>query len=141
MRSSGRRLAEVAAMLRETVCEGITTADLDAMAEDKIRSMGAIPAFKGYAPDGGTPFPSTICASPNEQVVHVPAADSNEAVVLEQEEETRVERRGHEAALLHGLRRLGLEPEGGVSEPVHELIHPAEEALLDSWNSPPRQLA
>ena len=70
MRSSGRRLAEVAAMLRETVCEGITTADLDAMAEDKIRSMGAIPAFKGYAPDGGTPFPSTICASPNEQVVH-----------------------------------------------------------------------
>lgn len=70
MRSSGRRLAEVAAMLREAVCEGITTADLDAMAEDKIRSMGSIPAFKGYAPDGGTPFPATICASPNEQVVH-----------------------------------------------------------------------
>lgn len=70
MRSSGRRLAEVRAMLEEAVAPGVSTADLDAMAEDKIRSMGAQPAFKGYSVDGVPPFPATICASPNSQVVH-----------------------------------------------------------------------
>lgn len=70
MRGNGRRLAEVGARLREAIAPGITTADLDAMAEEHIRSMGAIPSFKGYGPGGAPPFPATICASPNEQVVH-----------------------------------------------------------------------
>ena len=70
MRASGRRLAEVSARLREEVCVGISTADLDAIAEGMIRDMGAVPAFKGYAVEGAPPFPATICASPNEQVVH-----------------------------------------------------------------------
>ena len=70
MRSSGRRLAEVGARLREVVDVGVSTHDLDQIAEDMIRSMGAIPAFKGYAVEGVPPFPATICASPNEQVVH-----------------------------------------------------------------------
>ena len=70
MRSSGRRLAEVGALLREAIADGITTADIDAIAEDRIRSMGSQPAFKGYSVDGVPPFPATICASPNEQVVH-----------------------------------------------------------------------
>ena len=70
MRANGRRLAEVAAMLREAVAVGITTGELDAMAEKKIRSMGALPSFKGYAVPGAPPFPATICASLNEQVVH-----------------------------------------------------------------------
>lgn len=75
MRSSGRRLAEVGARLRETVANGISTADLDAIAEEMIRDMGAVPAFKGYAVEGAPPFPATICASPNEQVVHgIPTA-------------------------------------------------------------------
>ena len=69
MRDNGRRLAEVSALLREAVVPGITSLDLDAIAEEKIRSMGAIPSFKGYVVDK-TPFPATICASPNEQVVH-----------------------------------------------------------------------
>jgi len=70
MRSSGRRLAEVGARLRETVTVGISTVDLDRIADEMIRNMGAIPAFKGYAVEGAPPFPATICASPNEQVVH-----------------------------------------------------------------------
>ena len=75
MRSSGRRLAEVGARLRESVCVGISTADLDRMAEEMIRDMGAVPAFKGYAVEGTPPFPATICASPNAQVVHgIPTA-------------------------------------------------------------------
>jgi methionyl aminopeptidase len=70
MRSSGRRLAEVGARLREAVVVGVSTADLDRIADELIRDMGAIPAFKGYAVEGAPPFPATICASPNEQVVH-----------------------------------------------------------------------
>jgi len=70
MRSSGRRLAEVGARLREAIDVGISTADIDAIAEEMIRNMGAVPAFKGYVVEGVPPFPATICASPNEQVVH-----------------------------------------------------------------------
>jgi len=70
MRSSGQRLAEVGAMLREAVCPGITTLDLDRMAEDKMRALGATPAFKGYAVAGAPPFPASLCTSINDQVVH-----------------------------------------------------------------------
>ncbi len=70
MRSSGQRLAEVAALLKEAVQPGITTLQLDRMAEEHTKKLGAIPAFKGYAVEGAPPFPGTICASVNEQVVH-----------------------------------------------------------------------
>ncbi len=69
MRQSGRKLAEVAAILRAAVRPGITTLDLDRMAEEETLRRGGIPSFKGYTV-GGPPFPATICASPNEQVVH-----------------------------------------------------------------------
>jgi len=58
----------VAAVLRETrrhVRPGVTTKELDAAAEKFIRSQGATPAFKGYRG-----FPGSICASPNDMVVH-----------------------------------------------------------------------
>ena len=70
MRSSGRRLAEVSARLREVVDVGVSTQELDRIAEEMIRGMGAVPAFKGYSVDGVPPFPATICASPNQEVVH-----------------------------------------------------------------------
>ena len=69
MRDNGRRLAEVAELLRASIVPGATTQDLDAIAEEKIRAMGALPSFKGYVVDR-VPFPATICASFNEQVVH-----------------------------------------------------------------------
>lgn len=69
MRDNGRRLAEVAAVLRERAVPGISTLELDAIAEERIRAMGAIPSFKGYVTEK-VPFPATICASFNEQVVH-----------------------------------------------------------------------
>lgn len=65
MREAGKLLAQVEAMLAKTVTPGITTAYLDRLAEDYIRSHGGIPSFKGY---GG--FPSTLCTSINEEVVH-----------------------------------------------------------------------
>ena len=71
MRNSGRRLAEVAAALREAVGVGVSTAELDQIAEKMTSDLGGVPSFKGYRVPGiPNPFPATICASPNEQVVH-----------------------------------------------------------------------
>jgi len=70
MRDSGRRLAEVAATLREAVRPGVTTGELDDLAERTIRALGGIPSFKGYKAGGNVPFPATICASRDEEVVH-----------------------------------------------------------------------
>jgi len=65
MRHAGYIVALVHAGLREMVKPGVTTAELDEWAEDKIRSEGVIPTFKGYSG-----FPATLCTSVNEQVVH-----------------------------------------------------------------------
>jgi methionyl aminopeptidase len=71
MRQAGRIVAEVLAILTEKAVPGVTTQELDRIAEEHIRAYGAIPAFKGY--DGGNskpPFPGSICASVNQEVVH-----------------------------------------------------------------------
>lgn len=65
MRAAGQIVAEVLALLESRIAPGISTAELDTLAERECRKHGAQPAFKGY---GG--FPYAICASPNEQVVH-----------------------------------------------------------------------
>jgi len=65
MRVAGRMVAEILTILREKVVPGVTTLELDRLAETECRKRKAVPAFKGY---GG--FPYTICASPNEKVVH-----------------------------------------------------------------------
>ncbi|MBA2322451.1 MAG: type I methionyl aminopeptidase [Deltaproteobacteria bacterium] len=71
MRQSGRRLAEVAARLREAVRPEVTTNELDEIAARAIAELGALSSFKGYRPGNmGTPFPKTVCISVNEQVVH-----------------------------------------------------------------------
>lgn len=65
MRDSGRIVAEVLLLLQEKAVIGITTHELDIIAESECVKRKARPAFKGY---GGFPF--TICASPNHKVVH-----------------------------------------------------------------------
>lgn len=65
MREAGRITARALVAVGEAVREGITTAELDQIAESVIRSAGAVPAFKGYHG-----FPGTICASRNSVVVH-----------------------------------------------------------------------
>lgn len=62
----GRTLAEVAKLLKP----GVTTKQLDAVAEEFIRDNGAIPTFKGFPNPYGAPFPASICTSVNSQVVH-----------------------------------------------------------------------
>lgn len=73
MREAGRIVAEVYEVLRPHVVPGVTTLDLDRMAEEYIRKRGAIPVYKGYVPAGGhglPPFPGTICASVNDVICH-----------------------------------------------------------------------
>lgn len=62
----GKSLAEVAKLIRP----GVTTKELDRVAEEFIRDHGAIPTFKGFPNPFGPPFPGSICTSVNEQVVH-----------------------------------------------------------------------
>ncbi|MBR5859765.1 MAG: type I methionyl aminopeptidase [Bacteroidaceae bacterium] len=62
----GKTLAEVAKIIEP----GVTTKQLDKVAEEFIRDNGAIPTFKGYPNYDGTPFPGSICASVNDVVVH-----------------------------------------------------------------------
>lgn len=62
----GRTLAEVAKLIKP----GVTTLELDRVAEEFIRDHGAIPTFKGFPNQYGEPFPATLCTSVNEQVVH-----------------------------------------------------------------------
>ena len=67
MRVAGLLVGETLELLRSSVRAGITTGELDAIAEDNIRSHGGIPSFQGY---GHPPFPASICASVNDEVVH-----------------------------------------------------------------------
>ena len=65
MREAGLVVAETLELLREAVAPGVTTLELDAVAEEHIRSRGALPNFLNYHG-----FPATICASVNDEVVH-----------------------------------------------------------------------
>jgi methionyl aminopeptidase len=67
MRVAGLLVGETLELLRTSVRAGISTGELDAIAEDNIRSHGGIPSFQGY---GHPPFPASICASVNDEVVH-----------------------------------------------------------------------
>ena len=72
MRVAGRLVGESLELIRAAVHPGITTGDLDRIAEENIRSQGGVPSFLGY---GHPPFPGTICASVNDEVVHgIPGA-------------------------------------------------------------------
>jgi len=65
MRSAGLIVADALAAMRAAVAPGVSTADLDAIADRVIRDAGAVPSFLGYRG-----FPRTVCASVNEEIVH-----------------------------------------------------------------------
>jgi methionyl aminopeptidase len=65
MRRSGRSVRQVLDTVREAVAPGVTTMDLERVAERKIKEMGAKPAFKGYYD-----YPCVLCTSVNNEIVH-----------------------------------------------------------------------
>jgi len=119
MRAAGRLVGEVLTALTPRVAPGVTTAELDEIAEKMITDAGAIPAFKGYHG-----YPATICASINEEVIHgIPSGQ-------------RVLREGDVLSIDVGASLEGYFgdsaitlPVGQVSEEAARLLTVTEEAL------------
>ena len=121
MRKSNRLVAQVHQLLREKIRPGVTTLDLDRLAEDLIRKNGAKPAFKGYKG-----FPGTICASVNEEVVHGIPSDR----ILEEGDIVSVD----VGALLDGYygdAAVTL-PVGEISDEARQLLNVTEESLYQA---------
>ncbi|HYL41724.1 MAG TPA: M24 family metallopeptidase, partial [Candidatus Binatus sp.] len=75
MRRAGRVVAEVLALLESELRPGVTTGELDRLAEDHIKRSGAVPSFKGYLGggrygSGSRAFPASTCVSIDAEVVH-----------------------------------------------------------------------
>ncbi len=68
MREAGRINARALQAVHDIIRPGVTTAEMDALAEEIIRQHGGTPAFKNYP--GPYPFPATLCVSINEELVH-----------------------------------------------------------------------
>jgi methionyl aminopeptidase len=119
MREAGRLVGEVLTELAAKVTPGVTTAELDELAEKRIRQAGAVPAFKGYHG-----YPATICASVNQEVIHgIPSGRRmlNEGDVVSIDVGASLD--GY-----YGDSAITL-PVGQVSEEAATLLRVTEEAL------------
>jgi methionyl aminopeptidase len=119
LRRVNQLVARILAELRQVVVPGITTTDIDELAERRVREAGAEPAFKGYHG-----YPATVCASVNEQVVH--GIPSNRPLVA-----------GDIVSIDMGAKLDGFfgdcavtVPVGTVSPQATELLRVTEEALF-----------
>ena len=70
IRESCRIVAETLQLMKRKITPGVTTLELDEIAEDYIASNNAIPAFKGYSQGGAPGFPKSVCISVDSEVVH-----------------------------------------------------------------------
>jgi methionyl aminopeptidase len=120
MRRAGLVVGETLELLRTSVRPGITTGELDAIAEDNIRSSGATPSFKGYS---HPPFPASICASVNDEVVHGIPGDR----MLVEGDVISIDC-GAIVDGWHGDAAITV-PVGEVAEDVRELMRVTEESL------------
>jgi methionyl aminopeptidase len=70
LRRAARLVGEAHVAVAARIRPGVSTDELDRIAEEVLRDNGGVPAFKGYAFPGAAPFPGTLCVSPNDVVVH-----------------------------------------------------------------------
>ena len=76
MRRANRLVGSTLAEVAKNIKPGVSTLELDRIAEEFIRDHGAIPTFKGFPNPYGDPFPAALCTSVNNVVVHgVPSGD------------------------------------------------------------------
>jgi methionyl aminopeptidase len=116
MRKASVIVAEVLAELRAMVRPGVTTEDLDRMAEELTRKKGAVPAFKGYEVANRV-FPASLCVSINDEVVHgIPSA-------------YRVLREGDIVGLDFGVRYQGFYGDAAITVPVGKVSAAATELM------------
>lgn len=124
MREAGRIVARALAAMREAVRPGVTTAELNRIAETVIRDHGATPAFVGYPKHESPDFPATITASVNEELVHGIPSDTR---VLHEGDiislDTACFHQGYvgDAAFTMGV--------GEIAPPVQRLLDVTEQAL------------
>jgi methionyl aminopeptidase len=125
MREGGQRLATVLAEVLATAKPGVSTLELDALAEKRICEAGGTPVFKGYNTGMGAPFPGSICSSVNNEVVHgIPKADCilREGDILKVDIGMRFE-----GMVTDMARTIAI---GTVSKAAEDLLRTTEEALL-----------
>ena len=123
IRESSQIVADVLKLVEAHVKPGVTTIELDRLAEDFIRSMGGVPAFKGYSQSKSNLFPATLCTSIDDEVVHgIPT--------------NRVLRGGEILSVDVGVKKDGYFGDGAytfavgeVSEEKHRLLKATEESL------------
>jgi len=108
IRESSKIVADVLKLVSAQIRPGVTTLQLDRLAEDYIRSLGAIPAFKGYGHSKSNLFPATLCTSIDEVVVH--GIPSNRAL-----------REGEILSVDVGVVREGFYGDGASTFPVGEI--------------------
>lgn len=73
IREGGRQLGRILGKIAQMVKPGVSTAELEEAAEKMIREVGGRPSFRGYHTRGEIPYPTALCTSINEEVVHAPA--------------------------------------------------------------------
>ncbi|MES2994596.1 MAG: type I methionyl aminopeptidase [Patescibacteria group bacterium] len=126
---AGKRLGEVLEAVAAIVAPGISTLELDTLAEKMIRERGDEPAFKGYTPEGARrKYPATLCVSVNDEVVHgIP------------NEGDRMLKEGDIVALDLGLIHKGFVvdsaltvPVGKVSKEAYDLMNATQQALEEA---------
>ncbi len=114
MRHSGRIVREVLNRVRELVAPGVTTMDLERAAEQKMKELGAKPAFKGYYD-----YPCVLCTSINEEIVHgIPS-------------EKRVLKAGDIVSIDCGVVVDGYYGDAAITVPVDGSISPELRKLLE----------
>jgi len=125
LRASCSHLARVLEKVLEQAKPGVSTLELDTVAEKLIREVGGVPIFKGYGGESGKPFPGSICISLNEEVVHgIPMS-------------TRILKDGDVLKVDIGMRYEGMVSDmarsiaiGSVSEEAKKIMKVTEESLL-----------
>jgi methionyl aminopeptidase len=119
MRTANVLVAEILAELASEARPGVTTADLDRLAEKRVLEAGAVPAFKGYRG-----YPATLCASVNDEVVHGIPSDSrglNEGDIISLDMGVLIDGFYGDSAVTVGV--------GAISGDAATLLSVTEEAL------------
>ena len=116
IRESSKIVADVLKLVGAHARPGVTTLELDRLAEEFIRSMEGVPAFKGYGHSRSNPFPATLCTSIDQEVVHgIPGK--------------RVLHEGEILSIDVGVKKDGYYGDGASSFPIGR-VSAAKERLL-----------
>lgn len=123
MREGGKILSDIIQRLGEAVVPGKSTWEIDQMAEKLILSVGGEPAFKGYGEDDN-PFPGTICASIDAEVVH---AIPRKSRILQEGEIMKIDIGMKYKGMITDMARTF--PVGKISEQSEKLLKATQECL------------